>query len=286
MRVVRGFPAVVVALGALVVALVALVVALGGIAVGQAGSRRCRRERRDPLLRRPGRIAARAPHGESCHSGERPLLLRAAAAWSPRTPRLPSPRGPASPGRSSGTGGPPSRPTRWPRAATPSPAPSGSTITAGWTGTRGPMRAASPQRQAHPRLCSRGDLRKGDAGDTVLPISVTIDRMRPAGSRSPARRSLVAGAARRPRRPGAGSPGVISATSAVTDRPSDQRRGTRSAPEARLWQDLRQPVGLSPIGRYARAPVYPWFAARLAAGRLSSIAGTEIRAARARSVPR
>ena len=37
MRVVRGFPAVVVALVALVVALVALVVALGGIAVGQGG---------------------------------------------------------------------------------------------------------------------------------------------------------------------------------------------------------------------------------------------------------
>ena len=137
MRVVRGFPAVVVALGALVVALVALVVALGGIAVGQAGSggvgengviRSC--------VAQDGSLRVLRT-GESCHSGERLLLLRAASGLVTENSQV---------AFASRTGKPrpiirnrwtPSRPTRWPRAATPSPAPSGSTITAGWTGTRG-----------------------------------------------------------------------------------------------------------------------------------------------------
>ena len=124
MRVVRGFPAVVVALGALVVALVALVVAMGGIAVGQAGSggvgengviRSC--------VAQDGSLRVLRT-SQSCHNGSRLLLLRAAGDQVTENSPV-------------AFGGPPSRPTRWPRAATPSPAPSGSTITAGWTGTRG-----------------------------------------------------------------------------------------------------------------------------------------------------
>ena len=107
----RGFPAVVVALGALVVALVALVVALGGIAVGQGGSggvgengviRSC--------VAQDGSLRVLRT-GESCHSGARPLLLRAAGGLVTENSQVAfaSPRddrgrwGPGSPGVISGT---------------------------------------------------------------------------------------------------------------------------------------------------------------------------------------
>ena len=212
MRVVRGFPAVVVALGALVVALVALVVALGGIAVGQAGSggvgengviRSC--------VAQDGSLRVLRT-GESCHSGERPLLLRAASGLVTENSQV---------AFASRTGKPRAIiRNRW-TPVTSNAVAKGSYAVSGAVridhhgrldrDARIRCGLRLPNGRLIPASVAAATFEKGDAGDTVLPISVTIDRM-PAGRLTLAckeiarsgRRATAAAA------PAPGSPGVIS----------------------------------------------------------------------------
>jgi hypothetical protein len=208
MRVVRGLSVVVVA----VVAVVVLIVARGGIAVGQGGSggvdengviRSCLAQ--DGSLRVIG-------SGGSCHSGERLLLLRAAGGRVTDN---------SSVAFASRTGTP--RPifrNRW-TAVTSNAVPKGSydvtgdvrVVHHGRLDRDAQIRCGLrlPNGRLIPASVVVATFEKGDAGDTVLPISVTIDRM-PAGRLTLAcnevargGRRATAGAAAVP-----GSPGVLS----------------------------------------------------------------------------
>jgi ChpA-C len=204
MRVVRGFPA-------MVVAFVALVVALGGIAVGHGGSggvgengviRSC--------LAQDGSLRV-IRTGESCHSGARLLLLRAAGG--PVTENSPV-------AFASRTGKP--RPiirNRWTPVTS-------NAVAKGSYAVNGAVRIDHhgrldrdarircglrlPNGRLIPASVVAATFEKGDAGDTVLPISVTIDRM-PAGRLTLACNEIARGG----RATGAaaaapGSPGVLS----------------------------------------------------------------------------
>ena len=205
MRVVRGFPA-------MVVAFVALVVALGGVAAGQGGGggvgdngviRSC--------LAQNGSLRV-IRTGESCHGGARLLLLRAGG-------ELLTENSPVA--FASRTGKP--RPiirNRW-VPVTSNPVAKGSYAVNGAVRIdhRGRLDQAVrmrcglrlPNGRLIPASVSAATFEKGDTGDTVLPISVTINRT-PAG-----RLTLVCNETTRGGRrattgdtAGPGSPGVLS----------------------------------------------------------------------------
>ena len=205
MRVVRGFPAVVVAL----VALAALVVALGGIAVGQGGGggvgengviRSC--------LAQDGSLRV-IRTGESCHSGARLLLLRAAGG-------LVTENSPVA--FASRTGEP--RPiirNRWTPVTSNAVAKGSYAVTGavridhhGRLDRDARIRCGLrlPNGRLIPASVAAATFEQGDAGDTVLPISVTIDRM-PAGRLTLACKE-IARDGRRATAAAPGSPGVLS----------------------------------------------------------------------------